>query len=182
MGTWIQIHIMSREREREREGGTRLKSSHPKSHRGGEERKNIESHKYFKSEFVKYLLVVQSKPFQSQSFKMNNVFDEYFAVDISLASNSRCSIVCRLLPVLDICNKPRIATPSPGDRVMTATSRQAGIGNNKFSQFKSNLHGLGPGKNNRFSFSHNYFIWPNAPPAVARPAQTLNTPLGLDRS
>ena len=74
---------MSREREREREGGTRLKSSHPKSHRGGEERKNIESHKYFKSEFVKYLLVVQSKPFQSQSFKMNNVFDEYFAVDIS---------------------------------------------------------------------------------------------------
>ena len=80
MNTNTHHEQRERERERERESGTRLKSSHPKSHRGGEERKNIESHKYFKSEFVKYLLVVQSKPFQSQSFKMNNVFDEYFAV------------------------------------------------------------------------------------------------------
>ena len=50
--------------------------------------------------------MVQSKPFQSQPFKMNNVFDEYFAVNISLASNSPV-IRCRLLPVLDFCNKPQ---------------------------------------------------------------------------
>ena len=92
----------------EREGGTRRESSHPKSHRGGEQRKKSNHINISKvnSWNIYWPNMVQSKPFQSQPFKMNNVFDEYFAVNISLASTSPATR-CRLLPVLDSCNNPQ---------------------------------------------------------------------------
>ena len=84
--------------------------------------------------------------------------------------------MCRLLPVFIMSPAwPGLATPT--SRVMAGDLGLEIIN----SQFKSNLHGLGPGKNNRLSFSHNYFIWPqcsSCPPAHRLIHSALNTPLG----
>ena len=105
-------------------------------------------------------------------------FDEYFVVNISLASNSPrqhaiapyrvASYQCWIFVI-----SPKIATPSNTRSYDRAQQPGLEIIN---SQFKSNLHGLGPGRNNRFSFSHNYFIWPNAPPAWLLPPPGLPRP------